>query len=462
MRMKKYIIAIIPWIILYFGFYYSHQWEINLALRDLWRISFLYVTLSLLVSPIISMFDFQKLLPWRRVFWVISFFLALAHTWVYFYFEKIYSNSFFVLANIKEPDVFSWIIWLILIFILWVTSNNFSVKILRWTWNKIQSLVYPLFLILALHVAFSSRFEGFYMVLIGSLVIFRSVAFLNRNTMHAASWKPLYVCIPCGYIYDEEKWDSDSWILPWTKFEDIPDSWKCPVCWVWKEDFELIWWENTKKELIKSTIASKEFLTKDVIELKIYSATSFYVMPGQFAKFAWKDETGEFERSYSIVSYNDWILTFCIKLNKDWKWSQKLKEANIWDMIFIEWIFWHFALKETKKPKVFLATWTWLSPIFSIISKNKLSENFLFFWVKNMDDVFYEEEIKKLPNLNYNIYCSWLSENCWTYRKWRIDINEFDFSQDTEFYICWNPEMVKECIGKLSEKWYKNIYFEQF
>ena len=48
-----------------------------------------------------------------------------------------------------------------------------------------------------------------------------------------------YVCTVCGYIYDPELGDPDSGIAPGTAFEDVPDDWVCPVCFVGKEDFEL-------------------------------------------------------------------------------------------------------------------------------------------------------------------------------------------------------------------------------
>lgn len=46
-----------------------------------------------------------------------------------------------------------------------------------------------------------------------------------------------YICPPCGYIYDPAKGDPDSGIKPGTAFEDIPDSWYCPMCMVGKSDF---------------------------------------------------------------------------------------------------------------------------------------------------------------------------------------------------------------------------------
>ena len=49
-----------------------------------------------------------------------------------------------------------------------------------------------------------------------------------------------YRCAVCGYIYDPELGDPDSGIEPGTPFNDIPDSWVCPVCGADKSSFEKI------------------------------------------------------------------------------------------------------------------------------------------------------------------------------------------------------------------------------
>ena len=46
-----------------------------------------------------------------------------------------------------------------------------------------------------------------------------------------------WLCEACGYIYDEEKGDPDSGLMPGTKFQDIPDDWYCPLCGLSKADF---------------------------------------------------------------------------------------------------------------------------------------------------------------------------------------------------------------------------------
>ncbi|MDK2790053.1 MAG: hypothetical protein PWP15_560 [Methanothermococcus sp.] len=51
-----------------------------------------------------------------------------------------------------------------------------------------------------------------------------------------AVWK----CTICGYILDEEKGDENNGIPKGTKFEDLPDDWKCPICGATKDLFERI------------------------------------------------------------------------------------------------------------------------------------------------------------------------------------------------------------------------------
>jgi rubredoxin-NAD+ reductase len=46
-----------------------------------------------------------------------------------------------------------------------------------------------------------------------------------------------YVCNVCGWVYDEEEGDPENGIAPGTKFEDLPESFACPLCGVGKDDF---------------------------------------------------------------------------------------------------------------------------------------------------------------------------------------------------------------------------------
>jgi len=51
---------------------------------------------------------------------------------------------------------------------------------------------------------------------------------------------PKYKCTICGYIYDPEKGDHKGNIPPGTPFEELPDSWACPVCGWFKNKFRQI------------------------------------------------------------------------------------------------------------------------------------------------------------------------------------------------------------------------------
>ena len=49
-----------------------------------------------------------------------------------------------------------------------------------------------------------------------------------------------YLCLVCGFIYDEAKgWPADG-LKPGTRWKDIPEDWMCPDCAAMKDDFEMI------------------------------------------------------------------------------------------------------------------------------------------------------------------------------------------------------------------------------
>jgi rubredoxin len=49
-----------------------------------------------------------------------------------------------------------------------------------------------------------------------------------------------YMCLICGFIYDEAEGRPEEGIPPGTKWADIPLSWRCPDCGSGKEDFEMV------------------------------------------------------------------------------------------------------------------------------------------------------------------------------------------------------------------------------
>ncbi len=49
-----------------------------------------------------------------------------------------------------------------------------------------------------------------------------------------------YMCIVCGFIYDEAAGLPDDGITAGTVWKDVPESWECPDCGVAKADFEMV------------------------------------------------------------------------------------------------------------------------------------------------------------------------------------------------------------------------------
>lgn len=49
-----------------------------------------------------------------------------------------------------------------------------------------------------------------------------------------------WMCLICGWIYDEAAGDPEHGIAPGTAWADVPMNWTCPECGARKEDFEMV------------------------------------------------------------------------------------------------------------------------------------------------------------------------------------------------------------------------------
>lgn len=50
----------------------------------------------------------------------------------------------------------------------------------------------------------------------------------------------VWVCMVCGYEYNEESGDEEHGLAPGTRWEDVPEDWECPECGAAKSDFEMV------------------------------------------------------------------------------------------------------------------------------------------------------------------------------------------------------------------------------
>lgn len=49
-----------------------------------------------------------------------------------------------------------------------------------------------------------------------------------------------YMCVICGFVYDEAKGLPDQGIVPGTQWDAVPENWTCPDCGAPKSDFEMV------------------------------------------------------------------------------------------------------------------------------------------------------------------------------------------------------------------------------
>ena len=59
------------------------------------------------------------------------------------------------------------------------------------------------------------------------------------NAAEATTYRS-WMCVVCGFIYDEAEGLPEEGIDPGTRWEDIPETWTCPDCGVTKSDFEMM------------------------------------------------------------------------------------------------------------------------------------------------------------------------------------------------------------------------------
>ncbi len=437
--------------------------------KQMWTLSWFLLIFIMIIRPLKDIFSkcklFWFLLKFRREFWIIVWTYWLAHVVWYFLNLRQWwiTDSYLTMFLDKNIWTFWWflfwgMLWAIVCVPLLITSNNYSVKILWKHWKNLQRLSYFMFVFVALHIAV---LKHEILVLLPVLVWLWLFVFAYYKNKKLNNLKPRWLCVPCWYIYDEEVWDIDSWIMPWTKFEDIPDDWRCPWCWVSKADFVLLWDKKVKSNVdLESKITSIKFLTDDVFELKLTYKEELDYIPGQFVTFKLKDKTWDFSRSYSVADKVWKELVFLIKIKPDWRAWNMFRDFKVWQKLFTTKAFWVFKLKNNDFPKVFIATWTWLAPIYSMALNSKWSFNEVFFWVAYLKDLFYKDELERINNLKINLFLS--RENIEWYNNSRVSLEWKDYSVDTEFYICWSSAMIKDMTEYLKQKWYTKIYSEAF
>ncbi len=224
-----------------------------------------------------------------------------------------------------------------------------------------------------------------------------------------------------------------------------------------------MWFSNFK-------LTKKEKITKDVFELVFESEVDFEITPGQFITFMLPKS--KLWRSYSVLNKDiNWV-SFLIKRLEDGRWwSKEICDLNEWEVIKWIWPAWKFVDSKKDVNKLYIATWTWVVPLFFMIwdlLKKWFKKNIkLVLWNRTLNDLYYIDKLKdfkkEYKNFDFEIFLS--REDNTIYNFWYVK----DYVKDNclnydEFYICWNPNMIDEVIEILvnSNISKENIFEEKY
>ena len=142
-----------------------------------WTLIFIILTLS--ISPLKQITNYSKLIKYRRMFGLFTFFYASIHMLSYvgldyrFDFEPLINDVF------KKKFIFiGFSAWLMLT-ILALTSSDYMVRILKKNWAKLHRLVYLIAIFGSLHFIWLSK-TIFFKPLIYSIIILVLLSFRVR------------------------------------------------------------------------------------------------------------------------------------------------------------------------------------------------------------------------------------------------------------------------------------------
>ncbi len=466
------------------------------AMNLLWFILWLPI-----FSRVFGIKLFQSIIPLRKELGILMGTLAFVHGARYIISspDQIGTSGFW-LQNWFLSYLAFWFFALILTLPLLLTSSLWMMKSMGKYWKYLHRTVYLVIILTVVHVVLLKYFMHFEIWPVILLILYFSFKVLEWKWFSFAKMEvqkeypkgQKWLCTPCGFIYDPEVWDEDSGIKPGTEFTDIPENWSCPLCGVKKSDFIPCEEDTTSLSETNAIVVEKTFLNPTTIEFIIETDELYSSLSWQFMLFLWQDTEWSFTRSYSIVRHEGKRYTFTIKLSEKWRWAKLLSEIDVGTKICVKWVFGKFVLQKTASPKIFIATGTWLAPIYNMIqslvssSRSRVlgsgdpeNKNILFWYpelpppsqwqeqkislyfsVSTEAELFYVEELREMKDINLHIHVT--RETVAGFETWRVDIDDIEGVFDIEWYLCGNPSMITEAREKLKARGYTKVYSEAF
>jgi len=195
-------------------------------------------------------------------------------------------------------------------------------------------------------------------------------------------------------------------------------------------------------------------------------------------------------RLYSICSpdFNKESFELVVEIISGGLGSSYFNNLKVGDQVNFQGPAGMFTLRQTNKPKIFLATGTGIAPIRSMIlsqkSKVKSQKYYLFWGLKTRQDVYFLDELKQLDNETMEQFkfhiCLSREENLEGLDKRyfmlghinddllaflsQLRITNYELLNDLEYYVCGGRDMVSSMVNFLKQQGInkENIFFEKF
>jgi sulfoxide reductase heme-binding subunit YedZ len=150
-----------------------------------WSLVFLCITLS--ISPLRKITGITQLIRFRRLLGLLVFFYACLHFLIWFWLDHNLSISEMLQDVFKRPFITMGFISLVLLCPLAITSNQFSIRLLKRHWSTLHKLIYIVSLTVIVHYWWHKSGKqdfttvGIYAAVILSLLAFRIYFYLAKK-----------------------------------------------------------------------------------------------------------------------------------------------------------------------------------------------------------------------------------------------------------------------------------------
>ena len=212
------------------------------------------------------------------------------------------------------------------------------------------------------------------------------------------------------------------------------------------------------------TISKKIRLMEGVYVFDLAMPETLPFIPGQFVVLMVAPKVF---RSYSLVAINDTIMTLLIDVRVGGPASQFFEACEPGDTLqLIGKALGKFTVKESDRPKVFIATGTGLAPfvpmVKQLLDQDAQADVQLFFGSRHMKDAycdsFFEGYIDAEKHPNFKVFnCisrpeGEMKENYYDGRVTNVIPAQLEECGSQDFYLCGNPQMVDDIQAILKEK----------